>query len=73
MGSVGNIKIILPSLLQVGCVSVPLLSLPPLCHAFVYLEVNKRETVGQSLLHQSQMDDIWPGRRIVQEQQKEPR
>ncbi|XP_048963238.1 synaptotagmin-like protein 4 isoform X2 [Canis lupus dingo] len=34
--------------------------------------VNKRETVGQSLLHQSQMDDIWPGRRIVQEQQKEP-
>nr|XP_025862365.1 synaptotagmin-like protein 4 isoform X2 [Vulpes vulpes] len=35
--------------------------------------VNKRETVGQSLLHQSQMDDIWPGRRIVQEQQKEPR
>nr|XP_055194537.1 synaptotagmin-like protein 4 isoform X2 [Nyctereutes procyonoides] len=35
--------------------------------------VNKRETVGQSLLHQSQMDDIWPGRRIIQEQQKEPR
>lgn len=34
--------------------------------------VNKRETVGQSLLHQSQMDDIWPGRKIIQEQQKEP-
>ncbi|XP_014651185.1 PREDICTED: synaptotagmin-like protein 4 isoform X3 [Ceratotherium simum simum] len=34
--------------------------------------VNKRETVGQSLLHQSQMGDIWPGRKIIQEQQKEP-
>ncbi|XP_036696821.1 synaptotagmin-like protein 4 isoform X3 [Balaenoptera musculus] len=34
--------------------------------------VNKRETVGQSLLHQSQMGNIWPGRKIIQEQQKEP-
>ncbi|XP_029785812.1 synaptotagmin-like protein 4 isoform X2 [Suricata suricatta] len=34
--------------------------------------VNRRETVGQSLLHQSQMDDTWPGRKIIQEQQKEP-
>ncbi|EPY75386.1 synaptotagmin-like protein [Camelus ferus] len=34
--------------------------------------VNKRETVGQSLLHQPQMGDIWPGRKIIQEQQKEP-
>ncbi|XP_036775536.2 synaptotagmin-like protein 4 isoform X2 [Manis pentadactyla] len=34
--------------------------------------VNKRETVGQSLLHQSQMGDVWPGRKIIQEQQKEP-
>lgn len=33
--------------------------------------VNKRETVGQSLLQQTQMGDIWPGRRIIQEQQKE--
>nr|XP_017514396.1 synaptotagmin-like protein 4 isoform X2 [Manis javanica] len=33
--------------------------------------VNKRETVGQSLLHQSQMGDVWPGRKIIQEQQKE--
>jgi hypothetical protein len=48
-------------------------SLPPPCYAFVYLEVNKRETVGQSLLHQTQMGDIWPGRKIIQEQQKEPR
>lgn len=32
--------------------------------------VNKRETVGQSLLHQSQMGDVWPGRKIIQEQQK---
>ncbi|XP_019482327.1 PREDICTED: synaptotagmin-like protein 4 isoform X1 [Hipposideros armiger] len=45
-------------------------SSPPLCHAFVCLEVNKRETVGQSLLHQSQMGDVWPGRKIIQEQQK---
>ncbi|XP_039074029.1 synaptotagmin-like protein 4 [Hyaena hyaena] len=35
--------------------------------------VNKRETVAQSLLYQSQMDDIWPGRKIIEEQQKEPR
>ncbi|XP_036126540.1 synaptotagmin-like protein 4 isoform X2 [Molossus molossus] len=35
--------------------------------------VNKRETVGQSLHHQSQMGDVWPGRKIIQEQQKEPR
>ncbi|KAM7045127.1 synaptotagmin-like protein 4 isoform 1-T4 [Molossus nigricans] len=34
--------------------------------------VNKRETVGQSLHHQSQMGDVWPGRKIIQEQQKEP-
>ncbi|XP_061265211.1 synaptotagmin-like protein 4 isoform X2 [Bos javanicus] len=34
--------------------------------------VNKRETVEQSLLHQSQLGDIWPGRKIIQEQQKEP-
>ncbi|XP_034509438.1 synaptotagmin-like protein 4 isoform X2 [Ailuropoda melanoleuca] len=34
--------------------------------------VSKRETLGQSLLHQSQMGDIWPGRKIIQEQQKEP-
>uniref|UniRef100_A0A5K1VKF1 Synaptotagmin-like protein 4 n=1 Tax=Sus scrofa TaxID=9823 RepID=A0A5K1VKF1_PIG len=34
--------------------------------------VNKRETVGQSLLHQSQLGDVWPGRKIIQEQQKEP-
>ncbi|XP_071069099.1 synaptotagmin-like protein 4 isoform X2 [Dasypus novemcinctus] len=33
--------------------------------------VNKRETVGQSLLHQSQIGDIWPGRKILQEQHKE--
>ncbi|XP_055464309.1 synaptotagmin-like protein 4 isoform X2 [Psammomys obesus] len=33
---------------------------------------NKRETVGQSLLQQTQMGDIWPGRKIIQEQQKEP-
>ncbi|XP_047391615.1 synaptotagmin-like protein 4 isoform X1 [Sciurus carolinensis] len=33
---------------------------------------NKRETVGQSLLHQTQMGDIWPGRKIIQEQQQEP-
>ncbi|XP_021106120.1 synaptotagmin-like protein 4 isoform X2 [Heterocephalus glaber] len=33
--------------------------------------VNKRETVGQSLLHQTQMGDIWPGRKIIREQQKE--
>ncbi|XP_028637574.1 synaptotagmin-like protein 4 isoform X1 [Grammomys surdaster] len=32
---------------------------------------NKRETAGQSLLQQTQMGDIWPGRRIIQEQQKE--
>ncbi|ERE65783.1 synaptotagmin-like protein 4 isoform X1 [Cricetulus griseus] len=32
---------------------------------------NKRETVGQSLLQQTQMADIWPGRKIIQEQQKE--
>lgn len=32
--------------------------------------VNKRETVGQSRLHQSQMGDIWPERKIIQEQQK---
>ncbi|XP_061265210.1 synaptotagmin-like protein 4 isoform X1 [Bos javanicus] len=44
----------------------------PICHAFVCLEVNKRETVEQSLLHQSQLGDIWPGRKIIQEQQKEP-
>lgn len=31
---------------------------------------NKRDTVGQSLLHQSQMGDAWPGRKIIQEQQK---
>ncbi|KAF3813059.1 hypothetical protein GH733_019002 [Mirounga leonina] len=47
-------------------------SSPPLCHAFVCLEVNKREMLGQPLLHQSQMDDIWPGRKIIQEQQKKP-
>ncbi|XP_063577057.1 tetraspanin-6 isoform X2 [Pongo abelii] len=34
--------------------------------------VSKRETVGQSLLHQTQMGDIWPGRKIIQERQKEP-
>ncbi|ERE65782.1 synaptotagmin-like protein 4 [Cricetulus griseus] len=34
---------------------------------------NKRETVGQSLLQQTQMADIWPGRKIIQEQQKESR
>ncbi|XP_066105884.1 synaptotagmin-like protein 4 isoform X2 [Saccopteryx bilineata] len=34
--------------------------------------VNKRETAGQSLLHQSQLGDVWPGRKIVQEQQKDP-
>ncbi|XP_075855774.1 synaptotagmin-like protein 4 [Microcebus murinus] len=34
--------------------------------------VNKRETVGQSLLYQTQMGDVWPGRKIIQEQQKEP-
>ncbi|KAM5289746.1 synaptotagmin-like protein 4 isoform 1-T1 [Glossophaga mutica] len=33
--------------------------------------VNKRETVGQSLLHQSQMGDLWSGRKIIQLQQKE--
>ncbi|CAH6780143.1 synaptotagmin-like protein 4 isoform X1 [Phodopus roborovskii] len=33
---------------------------------------NKRETVGQALLQQTQMADIWPGRKIIQEQQKEP-
>ncbi|XP_008534612.1 synaptotagmin-like protein 4 isoform X2 [Equus asinus] len=33
--------------------------------------VNKRETVGQALLHQPQIGDIWPGRRIIQEQKKE--
>uniref|UniRef100_A0A8C5ZQV3 Synaptotagmin-like protein 4 n=1 Tax=Marmota marmota marmota TaxID=9994 RepID=A0A8C5ZQV3_MARMA len=33
---------------------------------------NKRETVGHSLLHQTQMGDIWPGRKIIQEQQQEP-
>ena len=32
--------------------------------------VNKRETAGQSLLQQTQMGDIWPGRRIIQEQQQ---
>ncbi|XP_034341725.1 synaptotagmin-like protein 4 isoform X2 [Arvicanthis niloticus] len=32
---------------------------------------NKRETPGQSLLQQTQIGDIWPGRRIIQEQQKE--
>lgn len=32
---------------------------------------NKRETMGQSLLQQTQMADIWPGRKIIQEQQKE--
>ncbi|XP_013205994.1 synaptotagmin-like protein 4 isoform X2 [Microtus ochrogaster] len=30
-----------------------------------------REPVGQPLLHQTQMGDIWPGRKIIQEQQKE--
>ncbi|XP_007990428.3 synaptotagmin-like protein 4 [Chlorocebus sabaeus] len=34
--------------------------------------VSKRETVGQSLLHQTQMGDIWPGRKIIQERQREP-
>ncbi|XP_075395331.1 synaptotagmin-like protein 4 [Tenrec ecaudatus] len=33
--------------------------------------VSKREPTGQSLLHQAQIGDIWPGRRIVQERQKE--
>ncbi|XP_045673480.1 synaptotagmin-like protein 4 isoform X1 [Phyllostomus hastatus] len=33
--------------------------------------VNKRETVGQSLLQQSQMGDLWSGRKIIQPQQKE--
>ncbi|KAM6151692.1 synaptotagmin-like protein 4 isoform 2-T2 [Rhynchocyon petersi] len=33
--------------------------------------VNKRETVGQALLPQSQIGDIWPGRKIIQERQKE--
>nr|XP_051683426.1 synaptotagmin-like protein 4 isoform X1 [Oryctolagus cuniculus]XP_051683427.1 synaptotagmin-like protein 4 isoform X1 [Oryctolagus cuniculus] len=33
--------------------------------------VNKRETVEQSV-HQTQMSDVWPGRKIIQEQQKEP-
>ncbi|KAM8753528.1 synaptotagmin-like protein 4 isoform 2-T2 [Rhynchonycteris naso] len=35
--------------------------------------VNKREIVGQSLLHQPQLGDVWPGRKILQEQQKDPR
>lgn len=34
--------------------------------------VNKREMVGQSLLHQSQVGTTWPGRKSIQEQQKEP-
>ncbi|KAG8511200.1 Synaptotagmin-like protein 4 [Galemys pyrenaicus] len=34
---------------------------------------NKRETVGQPLLHQTQVGNIWPGRKIIQEQQKDPR
>lgn len=33
--------------------------------------VNKRDTVEQSV-HQTQMGDVWPGRKIIQEQQKEP-
>ncbi|XP_052026622.1 synaptotagmin-like protein 4 [Apodemus sylvaticus] len=33
--------------------------------------VNKRETAGQSVLQQTQMGDIWPGRRIIQEQQQQ--
>ncbi|XP_054443879.1 synaptotagmin-like protein 4 [Pteronotus mesoamericanus] len=32
--------------------------------------VNKRETVGRSLLHQSQIGDVWSGRKIIQEQQE---
>lgn len=43
-------------------------TLPHFC-----FEANKRETVGQSLLQQTQMADIWPGRKIIQEQQKESR
>ncbi|XP_006901201.1 PREDICTED: synaptotagmin-like protein 4 [Elephantulus edwardii] len=35
------------------------------------LAVNKRETVGQYLLPQSQIGDVWPGRKIIQERQKE--
>nr|XP_012806729.1 synaptotagmin-like protein 4 isoform X3 [Jaculus jaculus] len=33
--------------------------------------VNKRETVGQSLFQQTEMGDVWPGRKIIQEQQRE--
>ncbi|XP_055980166.1 synaptotagmin-like protein 4 isoform X1 [Sorex fumeus] len=33
--------------------------------------VNKRETVPQSLLHQSQVGTIWPGRKSIQEQHKD--
>lgn len=69
---VGNMKIVLILSASMLCFRCPPSS-PPLCHAFVCLEVNKRETMGQSLLHQSQMGNIWPGRKIIQEQQKEPR
>ncbi|KAM5221240.1 synaptotagmin-like protein 4 isoform 2-T2 [Ctenodactylus gundi] len=34
--------------------------------------VNRRETIGQSLLYPTEMGDMWPGRKIIQEQQKEP-
>ncbi|XP_052591378.1 synaptotagmin-like protein 4 isoform X2 [Peromyscus californicus insignis] len=34
---------------------------------------SKREPVGQSLLQQPQMGEIWPGRKSIQEQQREPR
>ncbi|XP_052591363.1 synaptotagmin-like protein 4 isoform X1 [Peromyscus californicus insignis] len=33
---------------------------------------SKREPVGQSLLQQPQMGEIWPGRKSIQEQQREP-
>lgn len=68
----GNIKIILHYFCKCDVFPFHPSSLP-LCHAFVCLEVNKRETVGQSLLHQSQMGDLWSGRKIIQPQQKEHR
>ncbi|XP_049622558.1 synaptotagmin-like protein 4 [Suncus etruscus] len=36
------------------------------------LAVNRRETVPQSLLHQSEVGSSWPGRKIIQEQHKDP-
>lgn len=37
------------------------------------LAVNRRETVPQSLLHQSEVGSSWPGRKIIQEQHKDAR